>query len=424
MLTPLQGAQFAAATSTMQSLVETLEERQREEADKAAGRKRDETPQAAVRADESARKANARINEHFFGGRARDHDTIAKLIARFSDALGLAQQKGETSRAFAQRLADAVTLADAVSVDKGQDRGQTAALSLKALGTTLEAVRTAMGGGQTEDANALLVARLARANDVAQEDGESDADFSERLNALLGDLRGRMPKDKEALEEQTGLKKLGLKAEDLIAAIRNPYGEEAQRVKGALAEKAEAEKALTPEMRKTLARLEDIAQPKSIEDLKIERTRRDPTRVEDAETRAEREDTIRALEAGEKLEDVRDLQDAVREANRNAAEGKASEAPGDPTAEALETIQILAAGVAAAGTSGTEAKETDDPDKAAAGATESTDPSAETTEQKMRDIEAAGLRDNEAREDARKDVFRLRVDENGIYDLITRQLVA
>lgn len=412
MLTPLASAGAAAIVSTMQSILDTLEERRREEAEKASGQKRDDTPKANLQSDETARQANARINAHFFGSDARNDNTLAKLVSRFADALGLSQRDGETSRAFAKRLADAVTLVDSVALGD-----KPLSVTLASLGTTLDAVKTAIAGGKTDDPTAALVARLADANGVRQGVEETDADFEARLSAMLTEQRGQGPKDVEALEKQSGLAALRLKASDLIAAIANPYGSEAGRVKDALADKAREEKTLTPEMRKVLARLEDAADPKSIEELKAERVQRDPTRVEDAETRAEREEQIRALEAGEKLKDVRKLQEAVGEAHKAAA-GKGEKAADDPVADALSTIQLLAAGADAA----KRAEQTKTgPDEADAAAP---DQPAETTDEALRKLDEAGTKTEEAREEARKDVFTLRVDENGVYDLITRQLAA
>jgi hypothetical protein len=350
MLTPLQSAQSTAALSAMQSIVETIEDRRREDAEKASGRRPDEVlQQAHLRSDDTARQANARINEHFFGSNGRDEDTLAKLISRFSDMLGVTQQDGETSRGFAQRLSDMLTLVDGIGLPS---KGSELNVTLSSLGTTLTAVKQAMSG-PSDDKSANLVARLALTTGVVQGESEADADFGQRLSSMLTRLRGELPANLETLEKKSGLSELGLRASDLVSAIRNPYGPEAERVKEALAEKANDEKSLTPEMRKVIARLEDTANPKTIEELKLERTQRDPTRVEDAQTRAEREETIRSLEASEKLDDMRDLQDAVSRA-------------GD----------------------------------------------AET------------LRDRKEQEEAEKEIFALRVDDNGIYDLITRQIVA
>ena len=414
MLTPLQSAQSTAAVSAMQSIVETLEERRREEAEKASGQPKDDAQkQAHLRSDDTTRQANARINEHFFGSNARGEETLAKLISRFSDTLGVTQQDGEGARAFTQRLADRLALVDQISLPA---KGSTLDVTLRGLGTTLTAVKQAMAG-PSDDAAANLVARLALTAGVTQGEGEADADFEQRLSGMLTRLRGELPEDVATLEKKSGLADLGLKAADLIAAIRNPYGTEAERVKEALAEKAENEKTLTPEMRKVLARLEDAANPKTIEELKLDRTRRDPTRIEDAETRKEREETIRSLEAGEKLEDVQELQDAVGRAHTDANRIREDKRRGDPAATALDTIQLLAAGAETAQFAG----------KAPAKQTETGDADeipAETTGEAVRNLDAAGVREQEERDAARKEIFALRVDDNGIYDLITRQIIA
>ncbi|MGD9477903.1 hypothetical protein [Shinella sp. G-2] len=412
MLTPLQSAQSTAAVSAMQSLVDTIEERRREEAEKASGRKTDDIrEQAHLQSDDTARQANARINEHFFGSNARGGDTLAKLISRFSDTLGLGQQEGESARAFAQRLADKLALVESIDLPA---KGSTLNVSLRALGTSLAAVQQAMNG-PSDDAAANLVARLAFAGGVTQGGGEAGSDYEQRLSALLTRQRGELPADITTVEKTSGLADLGLKAADLVAAIRNPYGPEAERVKDALAEKADAEKALTPEMRKIIARLEDTADPKTIEELKLDRTKRDPTRIEDAQTRREREDTIRTLEAGKKLEDVEKLQDAVGRAHEDATKGKTD---GRKPVDALDTIQLLSAG----------AEATDTVEKATAKSggkpADAKDAPAENSAEAVNDLDAASIREQQDREEAKKDIFVLRVDDNGIYDLITRQLVA
>ena len=172
-------------------------------------------------------------------------------------------------------------------------------------------------------------------------------------------------------------------------------------------------------MRKVLARLEDAANPKTAEELKAERTQRDPTRVADAQTRAEREETISKLDAGEKLEDVRDLQDAVGRANDETAKGKTDDKkPADPASSALDTIQLLSAAVEATAIAEKAPAKTD------ATQFENKDAPAETTGEAVRNLDAAGIREQQERDEARKDIFALRIDDNGVYDLITRQLVA
>ena len=418
MLTPLQSAQSTAAVSAMQSIVETLEDRRREEAEKASGRKADDAlqqQQAHLRSDDTARQANARINEHFFGGNAGGGDTLAKLVSRFSAMLGITQQTGESGREFAQRLADRLTLVGSISLPA---KGSALNVTLDSLGTTLTAVKQAMSG-PSDDAAANLVARLALTSGVTQGEDESDVDFGQRLSNMMTRMRGELPADVTTLEKKTGLYDLGLEARDLVAAIRNPYGTEAQRVKDALAEKARDEKAMTPEMQKVLARLEDAANPKSIEELKLDRTRRDPTRIEDAQTRAEREETIQKLEAGEKLEDVQELQDAVGRAHEEATKPEAkNKGDGEPSVDALDTIQLLASGAEATKRAENTPAKTDET------LFRNKDATAETTGEAIRNLDAASIEEQDEREDAQKEIFALRIDDNGIYDLITRRLVA
>ncbi|MDX3928270.1 MAG: hypothetical protein QHC90_21000 [Shinella sp.] len=419
MLTPVQSGQSMIATGLMQSIIDGVEERQREEAEKRSGRQQSAPEKTALQADEATRQSNTKINEFFFGDRARNSENLAKLISRFADALGVSQRPDETSRAFAQRLTDALAMIEEVS--KTNSLGKATKVTLIGLGTTLENVQAAMEGGSTDDAVADRVARYAISNGIVQNEDESDAAFEERLNAALTEQRQKLPSTRADLEKQTGLRDLGISAKTLIEAIKNPYGPEAQQVKDALADKAADEKALTPEMRKVLARLEDTADPKTIEELKAERTRRDPTRVEDAETRQEREEDIRALEAGEKLEDVRELQEAVGKAN-DAATGKPKtdkdDEPQDTTELALSAIQVLA--------SGAEANERAE----AAEPSEETDTEAnppappQTTAESLKTLQEQQADETKKREDAKDDIFVLRIDDNGIYDLITQQLMA
>src|SRR5690606_9307864 len=98
------------------------------------------------------------------------------------------------------------------------------------------------------------------------------------------------------------------------------------------------------------------------------------------QTRGEREETIRDLEAGEKLEDIKALQDAVGRARDDATKGENQSANKDAPAE--------------------------------------------TSGEALHNLDAASIREQQEREEAKKDIFALRVDDNGIYDLITRQLVA
>ncbi|WP_407809890.1 hypothetical protein, partial [Staphylococcus aureus] len=73
------------------------------------------------------------------------------------------------------------------------------------------------------------------------------------------------------LEESTGLEELGISASAMIAAIANPYGDQARAVKDALNDEAQGTLFMTRETLKVIQRLEDVADPKSKEELQAER---------------------------------------------------------------------------------------------------------------------------------------------------------
>ena len=109
MLPPLQSSVGQFATTQLGSMLENIEARRREEDDKAKGREREDKV-VATSPDPPTVAANEKINAYFFGALKIDPDPFATLVARFSDALGLTQQADESSRDFARRLSDAVTI--------------------------------------------------------------------------------------------------------------------------------------------------------------------------------------------------------------------------------------------------------------------------------------------------------------------------
>lgn len=171
-------------------------------------------------------------------------------------------------------------------------------------------------------------------------------------------------------------------------------------------------------MARVLQRLEDVADPKTLEELKLGPQGYDPTRVEDAQTRAERQKATQALEASEKLEDVQDMQDVV--AAQNDSAGKPEEI-GEPKADAAasgaELILIL-------GANAEQAKKTD----AESGAEEPLEsPSDESgvveqeelTEQTAEAIEEMALVAANA-----APVLPIFVDDIGLYELLKRKVAA
>lgn len=145
-------------------------------------------------------------------------------------------------------------------------------------------------------------------------------------------------KDKLALDE------LGISLAELVAAIKNPYGDEDTKLETALQKRSGDGKHSNVEIAKIVQRLEDTADPKSLEELKAGPQGWDPTRVEDAETRAERDADILAAEASEKLEDVQEMHEALSESRENGASGSDGDGQASRAADAL-MLQVLAAGV-------------------------------------------------------------------------------
>ena len=82
---------------------------------------------------------------------------------------------------------------------------------------------------------ARLAARIGLDAGVDPDSG----DFSDEMEKALTDARGKLPKTVEEVEAQSGLRKLGLTAEELIEAIRRPWGDTARKVQAALDNQAD-----------------------------------------------------------------------------------------------------------------------------------------------------------------------------------------
>jgi hypothetical protein len=194
-----------------------------------------------------------------------------------------------------------------------------------------------------------LIESLGKMLGIEKQEGQSGYSYGVQLEKAIAQLD---PQQQFALSDKLGLAELGISLDDLVKAIKNPYGKEDDKLEIALEERATGISGTTASRTKILQRMETIADPKTLEELKLERAGEtsDPTKVEDAETKAEREEQIGALEAGEKLEDVKNLHEAVKTQNEQAV-GKGTAETGDPAVAAVETIQILAArGEAISGT--------------------------------------------------------------------------
>ncbi|WP_438750854.1 hypothetical protein [Pararhizobium sp. O133] len=427
MLLPTQQASATLVTSMVQSIVDDIEKRRVEEEEKLSG-KEDKVVKAQVRSDDVSKAANAKINEHFFGALKRDENPLATLIARFTGAVGLSQETGESSDDFATRLQDALVFVQMIDKDAVSGK-MVEPVSLARFGVSAtEIAEINAGTAENPSDMALTLARFAKENGLEQASDETDDAFSSRIGASLTAYRKTLAESIPAIEKKTGLTELGITAEQMIEAIRRPYGAQAEAIEAILDDKATEEKTLTADVSKVLQRLEDIADPKTIEELKAERLAKDPTKVEDAETRKEREETIDALEAGEKLEDVQDLHEAIRKGNEAATKnGGAKDTVTGETAEtiAIEAIQVLAAGAEIAQTQA-EAPKGDAKTSALSQNDESTgevEPPSDTEQAVM--LARAGQADATKRdEEAQKGILSVTIDENGIYDLLAKKEAA
>ncbi|WP_117192892.1 hypothetical protein [Rhizobium terrae] len=253
---------------------------------------------------------------------------------------------------------------------------------------------------------------------------------SYRLGRALEDaLKEMRPDQASQLAKDLGLDDLGISMQTLLSAIKNPYGDDGQRLADALIKQANGGK-LDTEVERVVQRLEDVADPKTLEELKLGPQGYDPTRVEDAQTRAERQEDIVAAEAGKKLEDVQKVQDVIEEKNDKAAE-KPNGDGSQPTAGSDETTTLLAV-FAAAAEQITNSDTGDTAESSASGEASTADGSSSATEAALKDeaptSEAAAnaaieeISDNALETSA--DILPIRVDDIGIYELLKKKLAA
>ncbi|TRL40502.1 hypothetical protein [Rhizobium straminoryzae] len=191
------------------------------------------------------------------------------------------------------------------------------------------------------DANALkvqLYQSLGKALGVEKTEDMSSYAYGRAIETALADLS---PQDTIALTKDIGLDTLGLKLSTVIEAIKNPSSDSSVAVQKAL-EKQHGDGTLTGgDAAKVLQRLEDVANPKTLAELKLGEQGFDPTRVSDAETEAEQQDDIAAREASAKLDSVQAMHRAIRERNDRTAND--TDASADDRAQ--DVLATLAAAV-------------------------------------------------------------------------------
>lgn len=346
MLPALQSGSGIIASDLMRSMLEEAEARRQEREDKLKGVKKDEAAEQKIRHDPVTAAANEKINAFFFEGLKQEANPMAALIGRVASALGLTQGNEESGFSFARRLRDAVTFMEMVPKTGLFDKPTEVSasyLNLDVSNIIAEMNGTVEEEGFKPNGKAAFIAKLATQGGLSTKD---PAVFDDQLTTYLTSMRAGLPEGIKELEEMTGLKDLGISIDELIDAVANPYGDAAQKIKGILDDKKELEKGMTLEMNKVIQRLEDVADPKTLEELKQEKENPEFTEVNDAEVQAERDADIENLKHAEKLDDVIEMHDAIRDGLEQAKDGEGGEeVVNADAAAAAQMIQLLSAGL-------------------------------------------------------------------------------
>ncbi|CDN50397.1 hypothetical protein [Neorhizobium galegae] len=288
-------------------------------------------------------------------------------------------------------------------------------------------ITTALFGVNNTDPNQLkieLVDRLASKLGIDTEEARSSYQLGRALEEALKDLGSA---GSAKLEEDLGLKDMDISIDTLLAAIKNPYGDDNQRLMDGLNRKANGGK-LDTEVQRVVQRLEDVADPKTLEELKLGPQGYDPTRVEDAETRAERQDDIKAAEAGKKLEDVQKVQDVIEKTNDKATAAPTADGASDkPAVDDTALLALFAAAAEqVANTNTDDAADSLVSDDQSAKDSSVTDDVLAENEAPTNEMAANAIEELAAdnAEKSQADIVPVRVDEIGIYELLKKKLAA
>ncbi|MBT9371560.1 hypothetical protein [Rhizobium sp. CSW-27] len=279
---------------------------------------------------------------------------------------------------------------------------------------------------------AQLYQKLGESVGVEQTDDMSSYAYGRAIETALAELSPQATID---LKAELGLDELGLSLSTVIEAIKNPYADAAVTLETAL-EKQHGNGSMTQsETAKVLQRLEDVADPKTLAELKLGDQGYDPTRVADEETDTERLEDIAAREASAKLDDVQEMHRALAERNAAAAAtGSLAAQAGttDDAADAPEDLLVIFA--AALESAGTDAASTDETAQSVASSADAGQEADLAGSQQEAPLSEAA-RAEQAAEQAEAEMglsepldglIGLSLDELGLYRLLkpTRELVA
>jgi hypothetical protein len=287
-------------------------------------------------------------------------------------------------------------------------------------------ITSALFGVTKTDPNELkieLVDRLAAKLGIDTDEARSSYKLGKALEDALKEM---MPDEIGELVEDLGLEDIGISMDTLLSAIKNPYGDDNQRLMDGLNRKANGGK-LDTEVERVVQRLEGVADPKTLEELKLGPQGYDPTRVEDAETRAERRADIEAAEAGKKLEDVQKIQDVIEKKNDKANAEPAADGATD-TASADDTALLALFAAAAEQVVGSDAGDAADSPVSEDNASkdEASDAILAENEAPTNEMAAKAIEELAAAnaDQSHADIVPVHVDEIGIYELLKKKLAA
>ena len=295
------------------------------------------------------------------------------------------------------------------------------------------------------EAKIQLVDKLAQKLGIDTDEARSSYSLGK---ALEDALKNMSQGEADKLSKDLGLADMDVSMQTLVAAIKNPYGDDNQRLMDGINRQINGGK-LGTEVERVVQRLEDVAKPKTLEELKLGPQGYDPTRVEDDQTKAERQQDIQAAEAGKKLEDVQKVQDVIKTKNdkdiKDAADGKTADKT-DGTGDAAPQVDTtLLSLFAAAAEQTANADSADRNDKAAEqdGAQDGPQGTAQDASSKDKstgqsdvpttggdtvpnDLNAKAIEElsSKTATDDQAGILPVRIDEIGLYELLKKKLAA
>lgn len=291
-------------TALMQSALSDVEKQREAEEARLAQKRGLAAP--VIQPDANAAKAKSKIISGLFGPDRIDADPLVKLVAHAARVMGIELKEGEPSYALAAKMTNAVQFIELV--DRPAMILRNYKLTLESIDLDLKMVMEAQAKGGTDNGLAGVIARIAADGGVTRNALESDGDYLKRLEAFLTEKRKALPDTLLELEKMTGLWDLGVTIHNLIEATRNPYGEDAKRIRSALDDARIEPLADTITNEDGTESLEFQPDRKAIEE---KRTLDDAPRLSNNEVDTERAKELSKREALSNLETIGDILDIV-----------------------------------------------------------------------------------------------------------------